>query len=364
VAADQAEYPLDVILPLTGAAAFAGTTEQAALRAYEASVNKSGGIHGRPVRFNVHDDQSNPLIDVQIANQLLPQHPVAVLGPSVTATCSAIMPLFVNGPVNFCFSPTIAPPRDGYVFAAGTSLKAFMLAEYERVRALGYKRLAVVASTDATGQQNERITREAFAQPGSLELVDIESFNPADTSVAAIVSKVRAAKPDIVWVWAIGPAFGTVLRELANAGIDVPVGTSPTNANAELLTQYQAFLPKALIMGGLPYQGKSQTPALKAAAAEYLQAIKDAGVPTNAIQAYAWDPTRVVVSALRTLPAGATAADLKGYLNGLHGFAGLFGTYDMRTGDQHGLDGSDSPLIRWDPAAKDWKPFDGRPGKS
>src|ERR1700735_2738496 len=105
--ADPAQYSIDLILPLTGSAAYAGNSQKDAARAYETVVNKSGGIHGQMLHFEIHDDQGNPATAVQIVNQLLPKHPVVVLGPDVTATCAAVAPLFANGPVNFCLSPAL-----------------------------------------------------------------------------------------------------------------------------------------------------------------------------------------------------------------------------------------------------------------
>ena len=364
--AQPTPYTLDVLLPLTGAQAYAGTTEQAGLKAYEAVVNRTGGIHGRPLHLEISDDQSNPLVDVQIVNALLPKKPIAILGPAVTATCQAVLPLFENGPVNMCFSPAITPPKGSWVFGSGATLRAQMIAGYQHFHQLGYNRLAAIIATDATGQQNEQITRAAMQLPAlrGMDLVDLEQFNPTDTSVAALVAKVRAANPDLIYAWAIGPALATVLRELANEGLNVPVGTTPANANIDLLTQMQSFLPKALVTSGLPYQGDVQPPAVLAASNEYLAAIKDAHLQPSTIQAYAWDPTRIVVSALRALPASATPDDLHNYIENLHGFGGLFGTYDMRSGDQHGLDGRDSQLIYWDPNSKEWKSYNARPAKS
>jgi branched-chain amino acid transport system substrate-binding protein len=79
-------YSIDIILPLTGPAAFAGHTQEQAARVYESVVNKTGGIHGQQLHFEIHDDQSSPTVAVQIANDLLTKHPIIVLGPSVTAT--------------------------------------------------------------------------------------------------------------------------------------------------------------------------------------------------------------------------------------------------------------------------------------
>jgi len=45
----------------------------------------------------------------------------------------------------------------------------------------------------------------------------------------------------------------------------------------------------------------------------------------------------------------ATAAQLHAYIEDLHGYTGITGTYDFRDGSQRGL-GVDSTLImRWDP---------------
>lgn len=355
-----APYAIDVILPLTGSAAFAGQSQRDVARVYESIVNAAGGIHGRPVHFEIHDDQSNPTVDVQIANELIAKHPVLVLGPSIAASCAAVAPLFVNGPVDYCFSPGLVPPRGGYVFASSATLEAVVYAGYAHLRALGYRRLAVLIATDASGQQDMRFTTGSLALPEnrSLQLVDMETFAPTDIGVAAQVAKIKAAKPDIVYVWAIGPAFGTALRELANAGLDVPVATSPSNGNPEELAQFKAFLPRTLLTTGLPYQAGVDNPALKAAAAQYLDGLRAAQIKPSPMQAYAWDPIKIAVTALQRLPAGADSTQLRGELESLHDVAGLFGSYDFRAGDQHGLDGRDSPFLAWDAAAGRWQPFD------
>lgn len=355
-------YSIDMILPLTGSAAFAGNSQQQAARVYETVVNKAGGIHGQAIHFEIHDDQTNPAVAVQIANEILQRHPVVVLGPSIAATCSAVAPLFVNGPVNYCFSPVGEPARGGYIFASYVALRTMLGSGYERMRSLGYKRIAALYATDASGQFEQQVTNDWFALPANKGyLVAQETMSPTDISVAAQVSKIKAASPDMVFVWAIGGAFGTVIRELANAGIDVPTVTSPSNGSEAQLIQYKAFLPKTLVIQGMPFQGKLQSNALKSAAAEFVNAMKDAGIKPEPIQASAWDPMRLTVMALRNLPANATAAQLHDYLEGLHDFAGVWGTYDFRSGNQHGIEGKDIPYIHWDTVRGVWTYFESGP---
>lgn len=349
-------FNLDVLLPLTGAQADAGRLEAQSVHVYETVVNKAGGIHGQPVHFDIHDDQGNPVVAVQIVNELLPEHPVAVLGPSFAATCAATSPLFVNGPVDFCFSPLLTPPRGGYVFAAATPIRNIVYSIFAHARALGFKNIAVLATSDASGLQQVEFTKEALADPvnRSLKLVAMETYASDATSVSAQVAKIKAAQPDFIGVWATGAAFGTALREFYNAGLNVPVYASPSGASEAQLAASQSFLPSTLLTAGLPYQGKLQDRGLTAAASEYLNGMKDAGVKAESMQAYAWDPIKLVVTALQKLPAGATPTQLRDYLADLHGFAGIFGIYDFRTGDQHGVDGLDLPFLQWDNVRKTW----------
>jgi branched-chain amino acid transport system substrate-binding protein len=286
-----------------------------------------------------------------------------ILGPSISGPCGALAPILVNGPLEFCFSPALEPAKGSFIFASSATEKTLLYSGYARVRALGYKRLAAIIANDASGQFEMQYTKEAPALTAnqSMKLVALETFAPSDISVAAQIAKIKAANPDIIYVWAVGTAFGTVIRELANSGINAPVVTPPTNTNQALLAQYHDFLPKTLVTSGMPYQGRIKSAALEKAASEYLDGLRDAGVKPDTMQAFAWDPMRIVVSALRALPPGSSATQLRDYIETMHGFSGIMGSYDFRSGDQHGLDGADIPYLVWDPAQNGWKYFDTGP---
>jgi branched-chain amino acid transport system substrate-binding protein len=114
-------YTIDVILSLTGAFAFLGTAEGESLKTLETLINKEGGIKGQPVHFNLLDDQTSPAVAVQLANGIIAKHPPVMLGPTFLASCLAIAPLMRNGPVDYCFAPTIHPAPGSYVFSGGAS---------------------------------------------------------------------------------------------------------------------------------------------------------------------------------------------------------------------------------------------------
>ena len=64
----------------------------------------------------------------------------------------------------------------------------------------------------------------------------------------------------------------------------------------------------------------------------------------------AWDPSLLVVSALRKLGSGATAPQLRDYLDNLRGWVGVNGPYDFRAMPQRGLSENSLLIVRWDPA--------------
>ncbi len=345
-------FVIPVILSVTGPAAATGATELQALQIYEKVVNRTGGIRGRNVHFDIHDDSNNPQTALQLTNAIMQTHPAVILGSMFTQTCAAMAPLMKTGPVNYCLSPGVATETGGYVFASSTTYQANTLSDLSFARDKGFKRIGVMASTDASGQESQHLVLADIALPAykSMKLVDLENFAPTDISMAAQIAKIKAANPDFLYVFASGTPLGTILRGLHDADVNVPVLTTATNMNIAQLSGYDAFLPKELLFLGAPYQaGNIKNPGVRDATAEFIDAYSREGMTNPSSMAlYAWEPARVIVHAYRALGTTATAEQLRNYLEGLHDFAGLYGVYDFRTGDQHGVGSVTLPVVRWD----------------
>src|SRR5690242_3050425 len=184
---------IDVVLPLTGSAAFLGTAEQRALQQAEAQLAKGEGIGGRPVHFTFHDDQSSPQTAVQLATQIASAKPPAVLGSSVVAMCNAMGPLLRRGPVLYCLSPGIYPAAGSFVFSSSNATKDLASAQIRYFRLKGLKKIGVITSTDATGQDALRNIKEHLADPENkeMQLVSEQSFNPTDISASAQIQRIK-----------------------------------------------------------------------------------------------------------------------------------------------------------------------------
>lgn len=356
-AADE-PYDIYAILSLTGPAAFLGKGEQLMLGAAEKFVNASGGIKGRPVRFVVQDDQSNPSIAVQLANTVFAKQVPIFLGPSFGATCVALQPLVNNGPVMFCLANVIHPPNGSFAFSANPSTKDFTAAGFRYLKAKGIRKIALMTSTDASGQDGEAVALEDLKSPEfkDLQLVANEHFAVGDLTVAAQMARIKAAGAQAIDAWTTGTPYGTVLRGMSEAGIDAIMMTNAGNMNKTQMQQYASFQPKLTIIPGPPFMGNTNIPSavLKARAA-FRDAMKAVGVAEpDQTHLVAWDPMLVIVDALRHVGTDASATQVRDYMLKLHDFAGINGMYDFRRGDQRGIDPLSSVVVRWDVPTNDW----------
>lgn len=359
-------YEINVILPLTGGAAFLGKKEQQSLEVIEHQVDASGGVRGRPIAFVYFDDQSSPQISVQLTNQISAKHVPVILGSSFVQTCSADMPLIPNGPVMYCFSPGIYPPAGSYMFTASMSTTDLLGATATYYRDKGWRKVAIITSTDASGQDGERQINTAFGTPdNSVEsIVDREHFNTTDISVSAQMTHVKESGAQALIAWVTGPAFGTILRGMTDAGLDIPVTTSTGNLVYQQLESYDAFMPDTVLFPGCPGDAPEVVPhgTMLDAVDHYIGEMKAAGYQPDQGNTLSWDPTLLVIDAFKKYGFDMTATQLRDYLDNVQGWSGINGVYNFHDVPQRGLGPKWVIMVQWDKHKNDWAAVSGPAG--
>ncbi|HXQ53534.1 MAG TPA: ABC transporter substrate-binding protein [Stellaceae bacterium] len=352
-------YVIDVVMPLTGGAAFLGKGEQQSMQLAEKVVNGSGGIKGDPLQLVFHDDESNPQTSVQLTTGLLAKKPAVLLGSSLVASCRAMAPLMNDGPVEYCFSPGIHPDP-GYVFSASISTVDLIRASVRYLRLKGWKRVALMFSSDATGQDAENGVKTALALPENkdMEIVATAHFNITDMSVSAQLETVKAAHPQAFIAWSTGTPIATIFKAIVQSGLDVPVVTTAGNMTYAQMKQYADFLPKRLLMGA-PQWVVTDNKALPQGVADahkvYFGAFAAAGIKPDQSSDLPWDATMTVVAALRQYGPQATAKQVREFIASQTARPGVDGVYDFVKVPQRGLDISDGVLTQWSPTAGTWE---------
>lgn len=354
-------FEINVIVSLTGPFAFIGSAEAASVRAIETIVNKQGGINGQPVKMVIQDDQSTPAVALQLANAIVAKKVPVMLGPTYLASCLAVSPLVTasNGPVTYCFAPTLHPAAGSYLFSGGASSGDQALAQMHFMVAKGWKRAALIATVDATGQDVEARYADEFTSgkfPG-MTLLAKEHFASADTSVAAQIAKIKALNPDVILDATVGTSTGTVLRAIKDAGLDdVPIMSSLGNVIHAQLDQYASIMPKEIyfVAPGFIARDVTAKGPVRDAQQLFYKTFNAQGIDPDVGNSQSWDPTLIVIDALRHVGTNAGPKHVLDYILSMKNFPASDGYYDFRDGSQRGIGLNSVVICRWDPAKKTW----------
>jgi branched-chain amino acid transport system substrate-binding protein len=298
-------------------------------------------------------------VAVQVANQVLAGKPKVILGSALVAMCNAMGPLMRNGPVLYCLSPSIHPQPGSYVFSASVSTTHLYAAILTYYRLRGWTRIAVLTSTDATGQVAENDIRAAMQTPENqgLEIVASERFNPTDVSADAQIQRMKAAAPQAIITSTSGTPLGTILRALGNAAWDVPVVVPESNMLHTQMKQYAGITPKQLFYATGDWL-LSTDPGVPQAVKDHknrmFAAFRRAGIPPDEAAGLAWDPALITVAALRALPEEASPAQLRAHIAGLTAFPATLGLYDFPAEPQRGIGVNGVVMARWNAESNDW----------
>ncbi len=352
-------FEIPAVLSISGPGSFLGKNEQEALRVVESTVNASGGVAGRPVTFAVQDDQSNPQVALQLTNALIARKVPVILGSSLVAACSAMAPLAKDGPVIYCLSAGMHPERESYMYTYGVSTTDLIAMNLRWLGAKGLRKVALLISTDASGQDGERGIDAALALPDNKDVTVVarEHYATSDLSVAAQLARIKQSGAQTLIAWGTGTPIGTVLHGVQDTGLDIPICVSASNNIYAEMKQYASILPHDLIAAGMPGTVADSLPngAVKTAVRQFVDAFKAAGIRADISQSIAWDPGLIIVNAFRKYGPNATPAQLREFISTLHGWAGANGMYDFRTGDQRGLAVATSGIMqRWDVTKDTW----------
>jgi branched-chain amino acid transport system substrate-binding protein len=349
-------FDIYVSLPITGQAGFLGSETAKGMSAVEAYVNKHGGVRGRPIHFVIQDDQSNPQIEVQVVSQLLTKKPAVIIGGELAAMCNAAAGLIKeDGPVYYCFSSGVHPAPGSWIYSSSFSTVDMIAVSIRFLRESGMLKIGTLTTIDASGQDGDRTIDEALSRPENKNIVVTgrEHFAVTDISVAAQLARLKSSGAQAIIAWTSGTPLGTVLRGVRDAGIDLPVVTSPANLVYKQLDQYKSVMPNSPVyLPGIP----SVVPEAIADRGvhrtidAFYAAMKAQGVDKPDVAAsVAWDVGNIVLSAYRKIGFDATPAQVRDFINGTRNYSNVLGLYDYKNVPQRGAQPQWLLMVRWDP---------------
>jgi len=244
--ADDA-YVVGVISPMTGVMAATGVTAEHAIEWWANDVNASGGINGRKVRLDICDDRGNPETAVTCARRQKELGVPVILDVSVSSTIRAITPMLADGPVMVITSPIIDPDPNGFVFRVLPSDLDITKALLHYLQESNVNKLAMIASTDTTGEIGVQDARAVFPPAGvdlSLSRIDLKA-NDASIQLANVMKD-----NPIIYCGYSGTGAATVLKNFTDLGLNVPFVLSAANLNDAFMSLIKDSMPQRLMAAG------------------------------------------------------------------------------------------------------------------
>lgn len=274
--------------PFSGVAAGFG---QDMLKAAQMAIEETNGAGGKRLALDQGDDMADPAVAPSVAQKLISDGVVAVVGPATSASMLAAEQSLSQAKL-----PTITPAANDpritdqrlpFVFrAAGRwDQEAAVLAP-----ALAKGKTAIVADRSAYGQAVAAAMRQALAAANAPAVAD-ETVDSGLKDFGPVVDKLKAALPDAVFYAGYAPDGATLAKAVQAAGLQAT------------LAMGDAALDQALIAsGGAAVEGLqlAAAPDPTKTASAFADAFKKRyGTPASVYAASTYDTVRLVADALR-----------------------------------------------------------------
>jgi branched-chain amino acid transport system substrate-binding protein len=224
----NAQIKLGIGAPLTGgSAAFGAQIKQGAEQAV-ADINAAGGILGQKIVItSVGDDRADPKEGVSVANKFAADGVKFVVGHFNSGIVMPASEVYQeNGILEITPSatnPKITERGMWNIFRVcgrddqqGSVAGALIADKFKG------KRVAIVHDKTTYGQGLAEETRKALNGKGMKE-VFFEGVNKDDKDFTALVSKLKAANPDLVYWGGLHDTGGIILRQMRDQGLKAPM---------------------------------------------------------------------------------------------------------------------------------------------
>jgi branched-chain amino acid transport system substrate-binding protein len=257
----QAPIRIGASLSLTGTYAALGLNQQRGYQLCARQVNDKGGVLGRKIEFVFYDDQSQPATGVRLYERLITQDRVElIMGPYSSAISEAVAN--VNEKYKM---PMIAPMASTtsifkkgrkFIFMVQSPAEVYLEGLIDAAAKKGLKTVALINEDTLFPKATVQGTIELAKKKG-LQVVFVEAYPKGNTDFSAILTKLRAANPDVLGAATYfddAVAITRQMRELnfnpkmygVTVGGDLPKFYELLGKNAEYVygaTQWEPELP-------------------------------------------------------------------------------------------------------------------------
>jgi branched-chain amino acid transport system substrate-binding protein len=222
---------IGVITSLTGSTAAFGQAHKNGYAIALDELNSRGGVLGRTVELDYYDDQSRPDQAVQGVAKLVDQdHVPIVLGAYSSENTRAIVPAVTQKQVPLLMptatADNVMQTGSPWTFRICAGSGAYATTTVAFLKDMGApKRMAIVYENTNFGQSNAQAMQEVAKQAG-IEVVDTEAYQASSPDYKALLQRVKAKNPAVVYFASYLLDATTLMRQAEQVGLNPAYYTS------------------------------------------------------------------------------------------------------------------------------------------
>lgn len=273
--ADENTVRIGIITSQTGSlAAFGEAHKNGYLIALD-EINNQGGVAGKKVDLDFYDDQSKPDQAVQGVSKLADQdHVPIILGSYSSESTKAIVPAITQRQVPLLIptatADNVMDSHSPWVFRINAGAADYARATLAFLKANSApSTMAIVYENTNFGQSNMNAMKAAAGAAG-IKLVAIESYEAKSPDYKAVLQRVKAANPEVIYFCSYLLDAGTLMRQAqeidlnpryyTSAGTGFAAAEFPTpkgaGKNAEYTFSVSQWLPEAKWSGSKEFDAE------------------------------------------------------------------------------------------------------------
>jgi branched-chain amino acid transport system substrate-binding protein len=288
--------------PMTGQYAAFGAQMKAGAEMAVEDINAAGGVNGEQLVLSVGDDACDPKQAVAVANQFAGDGVVFVAGHFCSGSSIPASAVY-NDEAIIQISPasttpafTDERPGPGVFRVCGRDDQQGEVAGAYLAEQFGDKKIAIVDDKSAYGAGLARETQSSMEAAGKQADL-IESYTAGEKDYTALVSKLKQAGIEVLYVGGYHTEAGLIKRQMADQGMD----TILVSGDALVTDEYWAITGDA---GEGTLMTFSPDPRKAAGAAELVEKFRAKGIEPEGYVLYTYAAIQVWADAVKT--AGAT----------------------------------------------------------
>jgi branched-chain amino acid transport system substrate-binding protein len=297
VAQGAGTIKLGAIQPISGQVSAYGTQTRDAIMLAVAEINAKGGVLGKKIEMIVEDDEASPDKAKNAAMKLIARDRVVGIVGALTSKCSLAITKYLQAKKVIMITPsstndTVTDAGD-YVFRAcyNDSFQGEVVAQFS-FENLKTKRAAILY--DVTNDYSKGLTTNFTKKFKALggQVVASESYSTGDKDFNAQLTKIKAVKPDVLFIPDYYSTVSLIAKQVRNQGLTIPmVGADgwdeiTNNAGDEVLDCYYSN----------HYSPDANDPDVKAFVKKYEAKYK---ITPNALAALGYDATYILADAIK-----------------------------------------------------------------